>query len=56
MMQTLRWGILSTGAIAHTFATSLRDEPGAELVAVGSRTAARAAAFAQQFNIPHRPR
>ncbi|MET0861925.1 MAG: gfo/Idh/MocA family oxidoreductase, partial [Microbacterium sp.] len=36
-MTGLRWGILATGHIAHTFATDLRDA-GIDLVAVGSRT------------------
>jgi len=49
----IRWGILSTGRIAHEFAEDLRITPGAELVAVGSRTKESADAFAREFAIPH---
>ncbi|MFJ8688474.1 Gfo/Idh/MocA family protein [Micromonospora wenchangensis] len=41
-----RWGILSTGNIAGRFAEDLRLVPGAELVAVGSRTLGSAEEFA----------
>jgi predicted dehydrogenase len=44
----VRWGILATGKIAHTFARDLRRTPGAELVAVGSRRLASAEAFAAE--------
>ncbi|GAA1945444.1 Gfo/Idh/MocA family oxidoreductase [Nocardioides panacihumi] len=44
----VRWGILATGKIAHTFARDLRLTPGAELVAVGSRRLASAEAFAAE--------
>jgi predicted dehydrogenase len=44
---TFRWGILGTGGIARTFAADLSALPGAQLVAVGSRTPAGAAAFAR---------
>ena len=51
-MSKLRWGIISTGAIAHKFARGiLRSETGA-LAAVASRTAAKAQEFAQQYHIP----
>jgi hypothetical protein len=33
MTQNIRWGILSTGKIAHSFATDLRYLPDAELAA-----------------------
>lgn len=42
----IRWGISSTGDIAHSFARALGRVPDAQLVAVGSRTQARADAFA----------
>lgn len=51
-MAKLRWGIISTGAIAHKFARGvLRSEHG-ELAAVASRTQAKADDFARlyQFN------
>ena len=49
MLDTIRWGILGTGGIARAFAQALRQTPGARLVAVGSRTAAGAEAFARDF-------
>jgi predicted dehydrogenase len=48
----IRWGILSTGAIAHKFAEGLRALDDAELAAVGSRRAETAEAFAQEFDVP----
>ena len=51
---TLRWGILAPGGIAHTFADAVRKHTRGELVAVGSRSAERAAAFADEFGIQHR--
>ncbi|MGC4762590.1 Gfo/Idh/MocA family protein [Micromonospora sp. DT46] len=47
-----RWGILSTGQIAARFAEDLRLVPGAELVAVGSRTAESARRFAARHGVP----
>ncbi|MEU1887705.1 Gfo/Idh/MocA family oxidoreductase [Micromonospora sp. WMMD987] len=44
-----RWGILSTGNIAARFAEDLRLVPGAELVAVGSRTTESAERFAARY-------
>jgi len=43
-----RWGILGPGRIAHSFSQDLRLVPDAELTAVGSRSHARAEAFAQE--------
>lgn len=54
MTEPIRWGILGTGSIAHTFATGLSLIPDAELAAVGSRSADTAAAFADEFDIPRR--
>jgi predicted dehydrogenase len=44
-----RWGILAPGRIARTFAQDLRLVPDAELAAVGSRSQARAAEFAEEL-------
>ena len=49
--QVIRWGILGAGRIAHRFAASLRSEPQAKLVAISCRSAAKAAAFAEKFNV-----
>lgn len=49
---TIRWGILAPGGISRAFARELVKIPGAELVAVGSRSLERAEAFAQEFGIP----
>ena len=52
MKDPVRWGILGTGRIAGRFAAAIQGTPEANLVAVGSRTAASAAAFADRFGIP----
>ncbi|KAG1085875.1 hypothetical protein G6F42_021213 [Rhizopus arrhizus] len=49
----LKWGIIGTGNIAHTFAKALQVAKKGELVAVGSRSVATAEKFAQEFNIKH---
>jgi dihydrodiol dehydrogenase / D-xylose 1-dehydrogenase (NADP) len=54
MAAKIRWGILGTGAIAKQFAKGLSALPDAELTAVGSRTAASAEAFGNEFNVKHR--
>jgi predicted dehydrogenase len=46
---TLGWGILGTGRIARSFATDLREVPGARLAAIGSRTPGSAQAFATAY-------
>src|SRR5215207_7393777 len=46
---TTRWGILATGRIARGFADNLREVPGAEIAAVGSRSPASAEAFAAAY-------
>ncbi|MEO3855372.1 Gfo/Idh/MocA family oxidoreductase [Acrocarpospora sp. B8E8] len=50
--EPLRWAIIGTGGIAAAFAADLRLSDAGELVAVGSRTAARAEAFAAQVGAP----
>ncbi len=47
-MTATGWGVLGPGRIADAFARDLRLVPGAELAAVGSRSAERAAAFAAE--------
>lgn len=54
MAKSLRWGIISTGGIAHTFVKDLRHAADGVAVAVGSRTLEAANAFADEFEIPHR--
>jgi predicted dehydrogenase len=54
MSDKLRWGILATGHIARKFAVGVRQTDCGEIVAVGSRTQAKADAFGQEFDIPHR--
>ncbi|GIG65251.1 Gfo/Idh/MocA family protein [Phytomonospora endophytica] len=52
MTDTINWGILATGGIASSFTKDLRLAPGAEIVAVGSRTEESARAFADAHDIP----
>jgi predicted dehydrogenase/aryl-alcohol dehydrogenase-like predicted oxidoreductase len=47
----LRWGILGAGRIARTFARDLPSSQTGTLVAVGSRSADTAGAFAAEFGI-----
>lgn len=54
MGESIRWGILSTGAIARSFVKGLEAVPDAEPVAVGSRTQQAADAFGDEFGIPRR--
>lgn len=52
-LRPIRWGVLSTGHIASVFVADLAllsDE--AELVAVGSRSQAKADAFAAEYGLP----
>jgi len=48
-METIRWGVLAPGRIAHSFAADLALVPDAEVVATGSRSLARATAFAAEY-------
>ena len=52
MNTPLRWGILGTGTIATLFAEDLSLASNATLQAIGSRTDARAHAFAETHSIP----
>ncbi len=54
MSEPLRWGVLGTGGIAHTFASDLVFTDEGIITAVGSRTKNRADAFGDEFSIPHR--
>lgn len=49
-MTGLRWGILATGGIAHAFTSDLQTA-GLDVAAVGSRSAASAQRFADEFGI-----
>jgi predicted dehydrogenase len=49
--ETIRWGILATGGIAHTFARDLKWA-GLTIQAVGSRSQESADAFAAEYGIP----
>jgi predicted dehydrogenase len=48
----VRWGILGPGRVAGIFASDLRALPGAELLAVASRSQENARAFAVEHCIP----
>ncbi|MFW6336881.1 MAG: Gfo/Idh/MocA family oxidoreductase, partial [Phycisphaeraceae bacterium] len=52
--KTVRWGIVSTGAIAKTYAKAIADAEHAELTAVASRTREQADAFGEEFGVPER--
>lgn len=47
----LRWGVLGPGGIARTFVTALQRHSRQQVVAVGSRDAGRAEAFARELGI-----
>ena len=51
MDDKLRWAVLGTGTIAHQMAEAFQSM-GRALDAVGSRTPAKTAAFAQKYGIP----
>ncbi len=51
---TINWGILGPGSIAHQFATGLQSVSDAKLLSVGSRSQEKADAFADKFSAPKR--
>ncbi len=53
MANKIRWGFLGTGWIAEKMAAALTVVEDAELIAVGSRTAEKARAFAERHHVPH---
>ncbi|GMW01974.1 MAG: oxidoreductase [Candidatus Hydrogenedentota bacterium] len=54
MHEPIRWGILGTGAIAKQFARAIPHTPGAQLLAVASRSQEGADAFGKEFDVPRR--
>ncbi len=48
----MRWGVIGTGGIAQAFIAALHRHTRQRVVAVGSRTPERAAAFAQSSGVP----
>jgi len=54
MTNKIKWGILSTGAIARAFAAAVPKSATGELVAVASRDINTATKFAKEFGIPRR--
>jgi predicted dehydrogenase len=53
MTQPIRWGLLSTANINRRLIPAIRASARGELVAVASRTAESAAAYASEWGIPH---
>ena len=51
-MPKLRWGIISTGAIAHKFARGVLRSQTGDLVAVASRAESKALEFARVYQLP----
>lgn len=54
MKKTYKWGILGLGRIAHKFVTDLQSVPNAEVYAVASSSAERAATFGERYGATHR--
>jgi predicted dehydrogenase len=52
MSDRLRWGLLGTARIARVIVARLKDLPRHEVVAVASRSAARAASYASEWGVP----
>ncbi len=53
MIHKIRWGILSTGGIAHAFAEALKVSQTGVLTAVASRKEESAFEFAKQYQAPY---
>lgn len=51
-MEKMKWAIVGTGGISHSFAESFAAAEESELVAVCSRTPEKAQSFAKEFEIP----
>jgi len=51
MAGKLRWGIIGTGGIAHTFARGLAHSMTGQLLAVGSRSREAAGKFGREFGV-----
>ncbi len=54
MSNTLQWGIIGTGRIAHVFAGGLASSSTGTLLAVGSRTQEAAHSFGETWSVPRR--
>lgn len=52
-MKKIKWGVLGTGKIAHTFAEALKGCDDAELYAVSSRSLEKAEEFAKKYGFSH---
>ncbi len=53
MKDTVKWGIVGLGNIAHSFAKDLQLVPEGELMAVASRSTVKAAEFKSQYSAVH---
>ena len=51
-MKPIRWAIIATGEMAKNMVVALNSCDHAEVVAVASRTQARADTFGRKWNIP----
>jgi predicted dehydrogenase len=54
MTEAIRWGVIGTGGIAHTFARDLTLIDDCIIAAVGSRSETSARAFGEEFDIARR--
>ncbi|MAI78818.1 MAG: dehydrogenase [Deltaproteobacteria bacterium] len=52
-MRKFNWGILGTGFAARKFLLGLRASPGAQVLAIGSRTRERAEQFGKELGVSH---